>query len=116
MRQHPYLHSPAEMMGYVMHQVMSCDTTSWPEVLKPLLQLLHKYREMGIDLDEAHKLLGLGLGWEVVINVLSKCYDVLTDYTHACMYLYCFAIKSFWHEFSFGRATNAIINYFLRSY
>ncbi len=49
-------------MNHVMYQVMSCDTTTWPETLKPLLKLLHKYQEKVNDLKEADELLGLGLG------------------------------------------------------
>ncbi len=66
-QQHPYLHSPTEMVDFVMHRVMSSDTTSWPETVQPLLQLFHKYREMGIDLNEANELLSLGLGLSIII-------------------------------------------------
>ncbi|XP_064390924.1 NBAS subunit of NRZ tethering complex-like isoform X2 [Halichondria panicea] len=61
-QQNPYTHSPAEVMNHVICQVMSCDSTTWPETLKPLLELLHKYQEKVNDLKEAEELLGLGLG------------------------------------------------------
>ena len=55
---YPYLYSPADVTDHVISHLTSCDESDRPE----LVAMLHKYREMLEDHNQAESLVGLGLG------------------------------------------------------